>query len=91
MTQTQLISTVANATGYPKTQVQRIIESLSEIVMAEVRQGEKVNTPIGCFKRQDRKARKGINPATGEAIQVPAKRVPKFLPNTTFKETVKGR
>ena len=35
------------------------------------------------------KARLARNPKTGEAIQVPAKRAPKFLPSKNFKEIVK--
>jgi nucleoid DNA-binding protein len=40
--------------------------------------GECLKTPFGVFKASDRKARKARNPATGEVVDVPAKRVVKF-------------
>ncbi|MDY6971892.1 MAG: HU family DNA-binding protein [Thermodesulfobacteriota bacterium] len=43
---------------------------------------------FGTFKVEKRKARKGRNPRTGEAIKIKAKRVPKFVPGKTLKDTV---
>ncbi|MBK5100040.1 MAG: HU family DNA-binding protein [Desulfobacteraceae bacterium] len=43
---------------------------------------------FGTFKVEKRKARKGRNPKTGEAIKIKAKRVPKFVPGKGLKEAV---
>ena len=43
---------------------------------------------FGTFKVEKRKARKGRNPQTGEAIKIKAKRVPKFVPGKGLKEAV---
>ncbi len=44
---------------------------------------------LGTFKVRERKARMAINPKTGERVQVPATRVPKFTPSRDLKEAVK--
>lgn len=44
---------------------------------------------LGTFKVRERKARTAINPKTGEKIELPAKRVPRFTPAKDLKEAVK--
>lgn len=44
---------------------------------------------LGTFKVRERKARTAINPKTGEKVQVPATRVPRFTPSRDLKEAVK--
>lgn len=43
---------------------------------------------FGTFKVSKRKARKGRNPQTGEAIKIKAKNVPKFAPGKALKDAV---
>ena len=43
---------------------------------------------FGTFKVSKRKARKGRNPRTGEAIKIKAKRVPRFVPGKGLKDGV---
>jgi len=43
---------------------------------------------LGVFRIRDRAARVARNPATGEPVKVPAKRVLKFLPSKAIKEAV---
>jgi len=44
---------------------------------------------FGTFQIIERKARRGRNPQTGEIIQIPAKKVPKFRAGKKLKEVVK--
>ena len=44
---------------------------------------------FGTFKVNKRKARKGINPQTGEKIKIKAKKVPKFVAGKALKDAVK--
>ena len=46
---------------------------------------------FGQFKVRDRAARMARNPATGEQVKVPAKRVFKFLPAKALKEAVMSK
>ena len=43
---------------------------------------------FGTFKVAQRKARKGINPGTGEEIKIKAKKVPRFVPGKALKDAV---
>ena len=44
---------------------------------------------FGRFTTKDNAARTGRNPKTGEAIEIPAKTVPKFVPGAALKKAVK--
>src|SRR5580704_3520940 len=60
--------------------------------LAAVFSGEAVKIPgFGQFKVRDRAARMARNPATGEQVKVPAKRVFKFLPAKALKEAVMSK
>ena len=60
---------------------QSIIESLN--------QGEKIELRgFGSFRVRERGARRGRNPKTGEAVSIPAKRVPYFKPGKELKELI---
>jgi len=43
---------------------------------------------FGTFQVRKRKARTGVNPQTGEAIEIPAKKVPKFVAGKNLKENM---
>jgi DNA-binding protein HU-beta len=47
-----------------------------------------VLTGFGSFVVVQRKARVGINPATGKKMNIPAKKVPRFKPGKDLKEAV---
>ncbi len=69
-----------------------IIDALFEDIQSAVVMGEPVKIPgFGQFKVRDRAARMARNPATGEQVKVPAKRVFKFLPAKALKEAVMAK
>jgi DNA-binding protein HU-beta len=69
-----------------------LIDGLFEDIQAAVVAGEAVKIPgFGQFKVRDRAARMARNPATGEQVKVPAKRVFKFLPAKALKEAVMSK
>ncbi|MCD6318391.1 HU family DNA-binding protein [Candidatus Aerophobetes bacterium] len=43
---------------------------------------------FGAFQVMERKAKRGVNPQTREAIQIPAKKVPKFAPGKGLRKKV---
>ena len=90
MTKTQLIDALVKKTGFTKKDVKLALEALTEVVEKEVKKkGEVPLTGLGKFKVARRKARKGRNPATGEAIRIPAKTVVKFTVSKNLKDLVK--
>lgn len=69
-----------------------LIDGVFDDIQAAVCSGEAVKIPgFGQFKVRDRAARIARNPATGEPVKVPAKRVFKFLPAKALKEAVMSR
>jgi DNA-binding protein HU-beta len=69
-----------------------LVDSLFEDIQNAVVSGDPVKIPgFGQFKVRDRAARMARNPATGEQVKVPAKRVFKFLPAKALKEAVMSK
>ncbi len=76
-TKSEIISGVAEAAGITKKQAVAALEGL--VAMAYKGAKDKFSLPgLGKLVLVNRKARKGRNPATGEIIDIPAKRVVKF-------------
>jgi len=90
MTKDELVAKVSETTGIKKVDIHKALEAVINTIVEKIKAGEKVNiTGLGIFKLKDKKARLARNPKTGESIQVPAKKAPKFLPSKNFKEAVK--
>jgi DNA-binding protein HU-beta len=69
-----------------------LIDGVFDDIQSAVIAGEAVKIPgFGQFKVRDRAARMARNPATGEQVKVPAKRVFKFLPAKALKEAVMSK
>ncbi|QTA79522.1 DNA-binding protein [Desulfonema limicola] len=65
------------------------LESLITCITEALKRGEKVTlTGFGTFDVNDRKARKGRNPQTGEPIDIKASRVPRFAAGKTLKNAL---
>jgi DNA-binding protein HU-beta len=89
MTKSQLLVTLAEKSGLAKKDVKNFMEVLTELAYKEVKKsGEFVLPGFGKMVKAKRKARAGINPATGEKIQIPAKTVVKFRLAKAAKEAV---
>jgi len=77
MTKAQLITKLAENNDVSKTVAKGILEDLAAIAYKEAKVGFTV-PGIGKLVLVNRKARMGRNPATGETIKIPAKKVVKF-------------
>ena len=90
MNKKNFISEVAESTGMTKKEAGIAVQAFMDTIMKAVANGDPVQFQgFGTFKVVDRAARTGHNPQTGEAIQIPACRVPKFVPGKGFKDIVK--
>jgi len=79
MTQTQLVKKIAESCGVSSKVAKQVIETYAGIAVGETKKGGIFVLPgLGRLVKQQRKARMGRNPATGEAIKIPAKTVVKF-------------
>jgi DNA-binding protein HU-beta len=91
MSKTQLATELADATGTNRKTASQFIESLSEIAYREAKKNGEFTIPgIGKLVKQQRKAREGRNPATGDTIKIPAKTVIKFRVAKAAKDSVLG-
>jgi len=89
MTQTQLVRSLAESLEVNNKVARDFLEKLSATAIAEVKKnGVFVLPGIGRLVRQDRKARTGRNPATGETIKIPAKKVVKFRVAKAAKDSI---
>ena len=79
MTQTEIISSLADSTGCKKTDVKAMFDALAALAAGEVKTNGEFTVPgFGKLKKTHRKAREGRNPATGAVIKIPAKTTVKF-------------
>jgi integration host factor subunit beta len=61
--------------------VERAVDTFFDEVAESLAQGGRVELRgFGAFSTRQREARKGRNPRTGDAVDVPEKRVPYFKP-----------
>lgn len=86
-----LVEAVMKAAQLPtKKAAQQAVEAVFSVITRALGRGEEVGvTGFGAFKTVKTKARMGINPKTGEKIQIKASVKPKFRPGKELKDTVK--
>ncbi|GGL64188.1 HU family DNA-binding protein [Sporolactobacillus putidus] len=90
MNKNELIQKVAEKTGIAKKDTEVVVnETLDEIISA-LNKNEKVQfVGFGTFEVRERASRTGRNPQTGEAITIPATKVPGFRAGNKLKDAVK--
>ena len=85
----EIMEEVADKVGITKKEAGNIIDAAVETITNTLSKGEKVTlVGFGTFQVLNRKARRGRNPRTGEELQIPAKKVPKFRPGKKLREKV---
>ncbi|MFT5240675.1 MAG: DNA-binding protein HU-beta [Candidatus Promineifilaceae bacterium] len=89
MTKTQTIAALAERSGLQKAEANKLLEELANLAYQEAKDGFTI-PGIGKLVLVDRAARMGRNPATGEAISIPAKKVVKFRVAKVCKDTILG-
>ena len=90
MNKGELIEEVSGEVGLSKRETQKVIDAIIGTIGDTLAKGEKVTlVGFGTFGVRQRMARTGRNPQTGASIQIPARKVPKFVAGKTLKEKVK--
>jgi DNA-binding protein HU-beta len=89
MTQSAIVKELAEATGTTTKTAKQFMISFADMAVRETKKnGMSVIPGIGRLVRVDRKARLGRNPATGETIKIPAKKVVKFRVAKAVKDSI---
>jgi DNA-binding protein HU-beta len=86
-----LIDFVAKETSLTKADAGKAVDAVFEGITSTLKQGEEARfVGFGSFKVQDRAATTGRNPRTGEEIDIPASKQPKFKAGKELKDAVNG-
>lgn len=90
MNKTQLIDLVAEETNMSRTKIKVVFESILNNIVCSLKRGKNVQiVGFGTFKVNNRAARIGRNPQTGEKINIAATKVPIFISGKVFKKSIK--
>ena len=90
MNKTELIEKIAAGAGLTKADAKKALEATTEAIKGALIAGEKVQLiGFGTFSVNERPAREGINPATKQKIQIPAKKVAKFKAGAELADALK--
>lgn len=91
MTKAEFVDQVAATSGLAKGDAAKAVDAVLSTIEETLSRGGEINfTGFGKFSVAERGARQGVNPQTGEKIQIAATRVPRFSPGSALKKAVKG-
>ena len=89
MNKTELIESIATKTEMTKTDVDKVVTALVDVVTEALANGDKVSLKgFGNFEVRTRSGRMGRNPKTGEVMEISASKVPAFKESSTLKNAV---
>jgi DNA-binding protein HU-beta len=92
VTKAELVDQVADRAAMTKADAARAVDAVLATVEEALRRGSEVTVAgFGKFHVSNRGARQGVNPRTGERIEIAASRVPRFTAGSGLKNAVKGR
>jgi len=91
LTKAKQIESISDQIGYPKNHSSEIVETLLEIIKKSLESGADVLiSGFGKFCVNDKKERKGRNPATGEGMMLRPRRVVTFKCSGRLKDRING-
>lgn len=91
MTQSQVSAHLADRIGLTKKQAKTTLAEVTALVVRELKkEGSLRFAGLGIFRKRKSKARMGRNPATGEAIKIPARTRLRFTAAKALKDSVLG-
>src|SRR5271154_1785480 len=89
MTKADLVDLIYERVGSSKKEACEVVEAVFAIIRDSLRQGEKVKiSGFGTFLVNQKHARRGRNPQTGEPITIDSRPVLSFKPSQVLKERV---
>ena len=89
MNKTELIAAVAEKAEVSKKDAQKAVKAFTDVVSEELVNGGKIQlVGFGTFEVSERAAREGRNPKSGEVMNIPASKTPKFKAGKALKDMV---
>jgi DNA-binding protein HU-beta len=90
LTKQDFIAEVARRSGLSNRDAGKAVDAFMESITDALKSGDQVNfTGFGKFSAAQRAARQGVNPRTGERVQIAATTVPKFTAGSQLKAALK--
>ena len=89
MNKTELIERIAASANLSKADAKKALDATTEAIKDALVAGDKVQlVGFGTFSTTERPAHEGMNPATKQKIQIPAKKVAKFKAGAELSDAV---
>ena len=89
MNKTELIAAVAEKAELSKKDAEKAVKAFTDVVSEELVNGGKIQlVGFGTFEVSERAAREGRNPKSGEVMNIPASKTPKFKAGKALKDMV---
>ena len=89
MNKTELIAAVAEKAELSKKDAEKAVKAFTDVVSEELVNGVKIQlVGFGTFEVSERAAREGRNPKSGEVMNIPASKTPKFKAGKALKDMV---
>jgi len=83
------VEEATNQTGLTRRESRETIDAITSVITDALARGDKATlVGFGTFQVAERKARRGRSPQTGQTIQVPAKKAPRFKPGKGLREAI---
>ena len=87
MNKTELVAAIAEKSELSKKDAEKALKAFTDVVAEELKKGEKIQlVGFGTFEVSERAARTGRNPKSGEEMQIPASKAPKFKAGKALKD-----
>ena len=89
MNKNDLVAQVAEAAGLSKNDATKAVDAVFSTIADSLTKGDEVRlVGFGTFAVSEPAATEGRNPRTGEKIDIPASKQPKFKPGKTLKDAL---
>ncbi len=89
MNKAELIAAVAEKAELSKKDAEKAVKALTDVISEELVKGDKIQlVGFGTFEVSERAAREGRNPKSGEVMNIPASKTPKFKAGKALKDMV---
>jgi DNA-binding protein HU-beta len=91
MNKSEMVAQVAADANLSKADAGRAVDAVLSSIEGELKSGGEVNlTGFGKFTVSERAAREGVNPQTGQKMQIKASKSPAFKAGNSLKESING-
>lgn len=91
MCKADIVRLISERTGVKRSSVEAILNAYQDLIEDSLSKGDQVViSGFGTFCIRSRSPRTGRNPHTKEAVEIPARTVPAFIPSDVLKNRISG-